>query len=264
MVFIDADHKHESSIRDFNLAFPYVVEDGFIFLHDTYPAADRWTSYKLCGDTYKTAEYIRMNYNRICEIFTIPLNPGLSLVRKCTYQMQWKKQITPPSIGYIYPISNDVETQQLISKLKLLCDKSVILVDHGSGLNIEKYLTPDIKHFKCVKSDYPNLGYLSGYFMQYTRKYFDILYVITDQECSNFTKSELDFEHLSCLDIDFCNYLKNQTDHIQTIKSPVNYSELNEVHRKTLIFNLVPLVGSKITFRNFEMMFFESFIYSLY
>ena len=42
MVFIDANHSHASSLKDFNNVFPYVRDDGFIFFHDTYPLARNW------------------------------------------------------------------------------------------------------------------------------------------------------------------------------------------------------------------------------
>jgi len=89
MVFIDADHCHTSSLRDFDNVFPYVNEDGIILLHDTYPINDTFVQPRFCGDSYKTAEYIRKNYHDKCEIFTMPVQPGLSIVRKCSKQLYW-------------------------------------------------------------------------------------------------------------------------------------------------------------------------------
>ena len=89
MAFIDADHSHESSLRDFDNLFPHVVEDGFIFLHDTYPINTDYLNFSLCGDSYKTAWYIRKNYGEKCEIVTLPFQPGLSIVKKCKKQMSW-------------------------------------------------------------------------------------------------------------------------------------------------------------------------------
>ena len=88
-MFIDADHKFESSLSDFELILPYVNEDGLIFIHDTYPASVKWTNPGFCGDSYKTAEFIRKNYYDKCEILTLPLHPGISIIRKCTKQMSW-------------------------------------------------------------------------------------------------------------------------------------------------------------------------------
>lgn len=88
-VFIDADHTHQASLSDFVSILPFVNEDGLIFLHDTYPASVELAKPRFCGDSYKTAEYIRKNYSNQCEILTLPFNPGLSIIRKCTKQMLW-------------------------------------------------------------------------------------------------------------------------------------------------------------------------------
>ncbi len=89
MMFIDADHSHEQSLKDFDNFFPFVKEDGFIFLHDTYPLNESYLNKNLCGDSYKTAWHIRQRYKDKCEIVTFPFQPGLSVVRKCTKQMIW-------------------------------------------------------------------------------------------------------------------------------------------------------------------------------
>lgn len=90
MVFIDADHSHEQSLKDFNNIFPFVIEDGLILLHDTYPYDIAFTDPSYCHDAYKTAWYIKQNYQDKCEIVTLPFNPGFSIVRKCKKQLAWK------------------------------------------------------------------------------------------------------------------------------------------------------------------------------
>ncbi len=92
MVFIDANHSHEASLRDFDNVFPYVQEDGFILLHDTYPCSEKYTSPGFCHTAYQTAWYIRTKYNDKCEILTLPFQPGLSMVRKCSKQLAWMKE----------------------------------------------------------------------------------------------------------------------------------------------------------------------------
>lgn len=89
MVLIDADHRHESSLRDFDNVFPYVVEDGLIFIHDTYPYNEEYTQSHFCSDSWKTARFIRKNYSAKCEIVTIPVQPGLSIIRKSSRQLAW-------------------------------------------------------------------------------------------------------------------------------------------------------------------------------
>jgi predicted O-methyltransferase YrrM len=92
LVFIDADHSHEGSLRDFKLVFPLVSENGIILLHDTYPPDEEFTQPGLCSDCYKTAEYIRRYYNLECEISTLPFYYGISVVRKMDLgkQLLWR------------------------------------------------------------------------------------------------------------------------------------------------------------------------------
>jgi hypothetical protein len=89
MVFIDANHQHEQSLRDFTGIVPYVKENGLIILHDTYPPNKEFLSPSLCGDTYKTAWYIRQHFRDDFEIVTIPYCYGVSIVRKIKKQVLW-------------------------------------------------------------------------------------------------------------------------------------------------------------------------------
>lgn len=89
MAFIDAWHSHEASYKDFLNVKDHINDDGFIFFHDTYPASKYWTGEHLCYDCYKTSEVIRMNHNTEFEILTVPVNPGISIARKCKKQLKW-------------------------------------------------------------------------------------------------------------------------------------------------------------------------------
>lgn len=82
MVFIDADHSHEQSLKDFLNVKNHVIEDGFIFFHDTYPYDSYMFSPNLSGDCYKTALYIKQNLSSEFEILTLPFNPGVTIVKK--------------------------------------------------------------------------------------------------------------------------------------------------------------------------------------
>ncbi len=81
-VFIDADHSHEQSLKDFLNVKDRVIEDGFIFFHDTYPYDELMFNPQLCNDVYKTALYIKQNLIEEFEILTLPFNPGVTLVKK--------------------------------------------------------------------------------------------------------------------------------------------------------------------------------------
>ena len=77
MVLIDANHSHEASLKDFD---------------DTYPYNEEYTRSYYCADAWKTARYIRKHYSSKCEIMTIPVQPGLSVVRKSTRQLAWNPE----------------------------------------------------------------------------------------------------------------------------------------------------------------------------
>jgi len=82
LVFIDADHSYKASLNDFKLVLPLVNDNGLILLHDTYPPSEEFISSDCCCEVYKTAEYIRNNFNKECEIVTLPFYFGISVVRK--------------------------------------------------------------------------------------------------------------------------------------------------------------------------------------
>jgi len=79
--FIDADHSFESSYNDFVNLYNYIRPGGYIFLHDTYPCEQRLLTPAGCNDCYKTPIEIKKSFPE-AEIVTLPLNPGLSIVRK--------------------------------------------------------------------------------------------------------------------------------------------------------------------------------------
>ena len=87
-VFIDADHSHEQSLKDFMNVKDRVIEDGFIFFHDTYPCDPKWLDASICSDVYKTALYIKRHLIDEFEIVTLPIMPGVSIVKKINRHKQ--------------------------------------------------------------------------------------------------------------------------------------------------------------------------------
>jgi len=83
--FIDADHSSKQVLIDFDNLFKYINLGGYIFLHDTYPCEEFLLAPKFCNDCYLSPILIREKYPNV-EILTIPLNPGLTIVRK-----KWEK-----------------------------------------------------------------------------------------------------------------------------------------------------------------------------
>lgn len=82
LVFIDACHDSKVAFQDFKDIFPHVVDNGFIFLHDTYPTIERLTEEKFCHDSWKVPFLIKHFYQDRCEIVNIPICPGLCMVKK--------------------------------------------------------------------------------------------------------------------------------------------------------------------------------------
>jgi hypothetical protein len=81
--FIDADHSSVSAFKDFQSIFKYIDVGGYIFLHDTYPCEEQFLDKGACHDCYKTPILIKENYSLDeLEILTIPIHPGLTIVRK--------------------------------------------------------------------------------------------------------------------------------------------------------------------------------------
>jgi hypothetical protein len=89
LIFIDADHKHESSLEDFQLSLPLLKDNGIILIHDTYPTCEELVSYSYCGDTYKTAQWIKDNMLDEVEVVTLPFYYGVSVIRKTKKQLDW-------------------------------------------------------------------------------------------------------------------------------------------------------------------------------
>jgi len=81
--FIDGDHIYEQVKKDFDNLFPYVVKNGYIFLHDTYPPDDTWKIPTKCGTVFQLREELEKRDD--IEIFTFlksAWNVGLTMVRK--------------------------------------------------------------------------------------------------------------------------------------------------------------------------------------
>lgn len=87
-VFIDADHSHEQSLKDFLNVKDRVIEDGFILFHDTYPYDPSMFHPLACNDCYKTALYIKQNLIDDFEVLTLPINPGITIVKKMSRNKQ--------------------------------------------------------------------------------------------------------------------------------------------------------------------------------
>lgn len=79
--FIDADHKSTQVLIDFEYLYKYINIGGFIFLHDTYPCMIENLKPSASNDCYLSPIIIKQRYPLI-EILTLPINPGLTIIRK--------------------------------------------------------------------------------------------------------------------------------------------------------------------------------------
>jgi len=82
MVFIDADHSFEQSYQDFLNVKDMVIDDGFVFFHDTYPFSEEMTKPYFSNDCYKTVIKIREEFHNEWELVTLPFNPGVTIAKK--------------------------------------------------------------------------------------------------------------------------------------------------------------------------------------
>lgn len=94
LLFIDADHKKENVLADFDNLAPFVREGiGLILLHDTHPVAEHLLSDRYCSNAWEAARDIKKKrkYQNF-EIVTLP-GPyaGLSIIRKAKKHLAWRE-----------------------------------------------------------------------------------------------------------------------------------------------------------------------------
>ena len=82
--FIDGGHMYEQVKRDFWNLFPLLVDNGYIFMHDTYPPHESWTHENACGDGYKLRQELETMRDKMdCFTFAYSaIETGLTMVRK--------------------------------------------------------------------------------------------------------------------------------------------------------------------------------------
>lgn len=85
LVFIDADHAHESVLDDIHNLTPLIKpHTGILLLHDTYPIQEGLLHPGHCNDAWKAAKKIHQEFAE-WEIVTIPKPwAGLSILRRTT------------------------------------------------------------------------------------------------------------------------------------------------------------------------------------
>jgi predicted O-methyltransferase YrrM len=90
MLFIDADHSKKQVLEDFHVFFPFVTPHGLILIHDTHPRNQEYLKSDCCHDSYQAIEELSSRTSEY-ELVTIPVHPGLTLIRKRTTQLSWRE-----------------------------------------------------------------------------------------------------------------------------------------------------------------------------
>jgi len=82
IIFIDADHRYEQVMTDFENSLKVLNEFGIIMFHDTDPIDERLLDEWCCADSYKIIDYIHMNYPEL-NVMTFPfLEAGMTFVMR--------------------------------------------------------------------------------------------------------------------------------------------------------------------------------------
>ena len=81
--FIDGDHIYEQVKKDFDNLLPLMTDNGFIFLHDTYPPDEDYINEWKCGTVYKLRQ--ELEHRNDIDVFTFPygaMEVGFTMCRK--------------------------------------------------------------------------------------------------------------------------------------------------------------------------------------
>lgn len=77
LIFIDGDHSHEQSEKDFQNALNHLTEKGLIVMHDAMPHNLEYTKPEWCGEVYKTVLKISTKYDTMVSSF----DHGVAVIR---------------------------------------------------------------------------------------------------------------------------------------------------------------------------------------
>jgi predicted O-methyltransferase YrrM len=81
LVFIDAEHKAESALKDLDNALKFAKQDSIIIMHDTDPSHNDYMQPGYCNDSYKLVRLLETRDD--INIITLPIDiAGLSIIMK--------------------------------------------------------------------------------------------------------------------------------------------------------------------------------------
>jgi len=94
MIFIDADHRIESVLKDFENSLNILRPGGCIILHDTDPESNHLFGSGWCGDSYKIVDILEERSDLNC--ITIPCTEaGLSIVTRKKDTRTYRRNSVP-------------------------------------------------------------------------------------------------------------------------------------------------------------------------
>lgn len=82
LLYIDADYSYDQSISDFHRFSEWVVPNGLILMHDTFPLSETHEDLRYSGMVWKTVREIKRRHRDDFEVSTIPYLSGISIIRK--------------------------------------------------------------------------------------------------------------------------------------------------------------------------------------
>ena len=82
LLYIDAEHSYDQSMADFSSFSQWVVPNGLIIMHDTFPLSETHEDLRYSGMVWKTVREIKRRYRDDFEVSTIPYLSGISIIRR--------------------------------------------------------------------------------------------------------------------------------------------------------------------------------------
>lgn len=88
-LFIDGDHRSDAVRRDLTNFMPLMTQDGLIFLHDTWPESERFSSDGYCSDSFRVPVEINQGALGDWTCVSIPVHPGLTICTRSRQLPSW-------------------------------------------------------------------------------------------------------------------------------------------------------------------------------
>ena len=89
-IFIDGLHTYEQVKKDYRNSLNCLADNGWVFLHDTFPPDINHTKANLCGNVWKFADELKNTIDlREYEFLTLPWGYGITCIHKRNKQVDF-------------------------------------------------------------------------------------------------------------------------------------------------------------------------------